>query len=68
MFVTAGHRIWGFFEPEKNIVVGHDKKEAQDEDLLNIAVIHTIINGGKVYTVNPKENSIDGEVAAIFRY
>lgn len=36
-------------------------------DLLDFAAVHTFLNGGTVYAVNPPEMPDDGPVAALFR-
>ena len=67
LFVPVGQQVWGHFDPETMTVDLHGEPEGDDEDLLDFAAIHTLLNGGKVYAVEP-ENVPDTPVAAIFRY
>lgn len=67
LLVLVGQQIWGSFDPEANTVHIHPEPEAGDEDLLDLAALHTMMNGGMVYTV---EDTVPEEspVAAILRY
>lgn len=68
LFVTVGVQRWGCFDPEKREVELHDKQQPGDEDILDFAAMHALINNGRVYAVEPS-GMPDGEpVAAIFRY
>ncbi len=68
LFVAKGVQAWGRFDPENNKVVVHGEKEPEDEDLLDLAAVHTIANGGQVYAVKPSEVPDKGLAAAVFRY
>lgn len=68
LFVPQGKELWGEFDPDNMTVYIHPEAEADDEDMLDFAAIHTLLNGGTVYTVEP-DNVPDGATAAaIFRY
>ncbi len=68
LFVAVGEQKWGHFEPDTNTVDLHDEAQADDQDLLDFAAIHTILNGGKVYAVEPDKVPDNAQIAAIFRY
>ncbi|GBE90339.1 hypothetical protein [Nostoc cycadae] len=68
LFVPVGQQIWGKFDPEPMNVDLHSELEPDDQDMLDFAAIHTIINGGKVYAVEPEKMPNQVQVAAIFRY
>jgi len=68
LFVAVGEQNWGHFDPETNTVDIHSEAQPDDEDLLDFAAIHTLLNGGKVYAVPPEEVPDQAPVAAIFRY
>ena len=68
LFVAVGEQKWGHFEPDTNTVDLHDEPQADDQDLLDFAAIHTILNGGKVYAVEPDQVPDDALIAAVFRY
>jgi hypothetical protein len=68
LFAPLNTQIWGSFDPEANLVARHLKSVPGDEDLTDFAAVHTLKNGGAVYTM-PQENiPSDSEIAAIFRY
>lgn len=46
----------------------HPEPEPDDEDMLDFAAIHTLLNGGKVYAVKPDQVPNGAPAAAIFRY
>jgi hypothetical protein len=68
LFVAVGEQKWGHFEPDTNTVDLHDEPQPDDQDLLDFAAIHTILNGGKVYAVEPDKVPDDALIAAVFRY
>lgn len=51
LFVASGDEQWGTYLPAGATVNIHEKKEPGDEDLLNVAAIHTLLRGGMVYVV-----------------
>ncbi len=68
MFVPIDREIWGKFDPDTMTVDLHSEPEPDDEDMLDLAAIQTLINGGKVYTVKSQEMPNGAPLAAIFRY
>ncbi len=68
LFVPIKQHIWGKFDLENSTVELHPEAEPDDEDMLDFAVIHTILNGGKVYTLEPDAMPSGVKVAAICRY
>lgn len=68
LFVELGKQLWGRFYPEKDAVHVHPQKQAGDEDLYDLAAVHTLINGGVVYSAEQGENPGSEAIAAIFRY
>ncbi|RJP23931.1 MAG: hypothetical protein C4520_05215 [Candidatus Abyssobacteria bacterium SURF_5] len=65
-FVPVGLQVWGVFT--NGGVHVHEKEEPGDEDLLDVAAIQTVLNGGTVYAVKPEEVPGGSPLAAIFRY
>jgi hypothetical protein len=59
---------WGNFDPESNEVTLDDEYESGDEDLIDLAAAHTILNNGTVYAVEEDQVPGDANLAAIFRY
>ncbi|WP_414527690.1 hypothetical protein [Nodularia chucula] len=68
MFVPVNMQIWGKFDPDTMNVDLHSEPEPDDEDMLDLAAMQTLINGGKVYTVESEKMPDSTPVAAIFRY
>lgn len=68
LFVAVGKQRWGTFEPDTGEVHLHEEAKPGDQDLLDLAAAHTLLNGGVVYAVEP-EQMPDGNLAAgILRY
>lgn len=68
LFTTVGVRQWGRFDPGTNAILLHQKEEAGDEDLLDLAAVLTLLNGGTVYAVEPEKVPDASLLAAVFRY
>lgn len=68
LFVALGEQIWGQYDLEKQQLQVHQKHQSGDHDLLNIAAIQTILNGGTVFAVEPGKVPDNSLIAAIFRY
>jgi len=66
LFVPVGRRVWGRYDPEKNRVRIDAGKKPGDEDLLNLALVFSLRNGGTVYAVPPEEMPGGAPVAAVF--
>jgi hypothetical protein len=45
-----------------------DEATASCEDLLNVISVETLVNGGRVYAVNPPQVPTKGSAAALFRF
>jgi hypothetical protein len=68
LFVPVGVQQWGLFNPSTSEVHLHQEHEAGDEDLMDFAALHTVLNGGTVYAVEPEKVPGDAPLAAVFRY
>jgi hypothetical protein len=68
LFVAVGVQCWGTFDPERGQVSLHQEVQPGDEDLLDFAAIHTLLNGGVVYALAPEQMPGKANVAAVFRY
>jgi hypothetical protein len=68
MFVPMDLQIWGKFDRDTMTVDLHSEPEPDDEDMLDLAAMQTLMNGGKVYTMASQEMPNGAPVAAIFRY
>lgn len=68
LFVPVGQQVWGKFDPDANAVQVHAQPEVGDEDLLDLAALHTLTNGGIVFAVEPDAMPDENPIAAILRY
>ncbi|WP_071188593.1 hypothetical protein [Trichormus sp. NMC-1] len=68
LFVSVGEQKWGKFDSETTTVDLHTEAEPDDEDMLDFAAVHTLLNGGRVYTLESDKMPNGATVAAIFRY
>jgi hypothetical protein len=68
LFVAVGLQQWGTFDPATNAVQLHREVKPGDEDLLDFAAVHTLLNGGTVYAVEPDKVPDEAHSAAVFRY
>jgi hypothetical protein len=68
LFVVENTHIWGTFDPDKNVVSIDDEISINNQDLLNLAAIHTIINGGSVMVVPKEKMPGKSPAIAILRY
>lgn len=68
LFVALGVHVWGTYDEAEMSVDILDHSTSDNEDLLDLAAVHTLNNGGHVYAV-PRERVPGSEdIAAIFRY
>jgi len=68
LFVASNRQQWGTFDPQTQAVTLHNERQPGDQDLLDLAAVHTFLNQGAVYVISPEEMPVDKPVAAIFRY
>ena len=68
LFVASGIQQWGTFDPQSQAVTLHNERQSGDQDLLDLAAVHTFLNRGEVYVVSPEAMPSGEPVAAIFRY
>ncbi|MFP3868369.1 MAG: hypothetical protein ACLFUU_09430 [Desulfobacteraceae bacterium] len=68
LFVVVGRQQWGAFDPQSNAVELHSEPAPKDQDLLDFAALHTLLQGGQVFVVKPENMPEDSLVAAVFRW
>lgn len=68
LFVPIGVQIWGKIDQEAGSATVHTERVSGDDDLLDLAAIHTFATGGDVFTVQREEMPVSAPVAAILRY
>jgi hypothetical protein len=68
LFLAEGAQLRGRFDPTNQAIELHDGKQADGEDLLDLAANQTFLSGGVVYELAPDRMPDDSPVAAILRY
>ncbi len=68
LWVSLNSQVWGRFDPETGNIQRREEPEAGDEDLLDLAALRTLSNGGTVYAVDTAGVPGGGPLAALLRY
>jgi hypothetical protein len=68
LFVQKDTEIWGRFDVQKNSLKIHEQQMDNDENLVDKAIVRTILNGGEVHMVDKNDMPADSQMAAIMRY
>jgi hypothetical protein len=68
MFVVLGVQAWGSLDVQTTVAQVHEERKPGDDDLLDLAAVHTFLNRGSVYAVERDRVPSGGQVAAILRY
>jgi hypothetical protein len=68
LIIALGVQQWGRFDHNTAGVTLAPEEGEEGEDLLNLAALHTILNGGSVYAVEPDAVPSSRSVAAVYRY
>jgi hypothetical protein len=67
LFVAGNARLDGSYNAQtRRCTLGGDARD--NEDLLNIAAAETLLHGGRVYAVNPKDLPAGVVASALYRY
>lgn len=68
LFIPIGEHTWGKFDETEDVVHLTEEKKNGAHDLINLAAIKTITQGGNVYALEKDEMPNNTSIAAIFRY
>jgi len=68
LFTALRSQHWGLFDVDRNTLVLHKEAKPGDEDLLDFAAAHTLLNAGTVYAVEAGKVPDGAPLAAVFRY
>ena len=68
LLIAEGEALWGKYDPAKDHVEAHGHEVPGDEDLLDLAAVHTLINGGSVHVLPRETMPHNSVIAATFRY
>jgi hypothetical protein len=68
LFVALNVQVWGAADLESGEVEQHEERQPGDEDLLDLAVEHTVLTDGVVYAIKAEEVPGRSPLAAVFRF
>ncbi len=68
LFIPIGTYSWGRFDEDQNTVHHGNERGKHDYDLINMAAIKTLTQGGDVYALDKEDMPNGNAIAAIFRY
>jgi hypothetical protein len=68
LFIAASAQVWGSFDPASGELMVHNEAEPAAEELLNLAALYTLQNGGMVYPEEPSANLDGAPATALLRY
>ena len=68
LFAAKNTHVWGKFDPQKDQILKEADPTANNDDLINFAALHTLINGGDVYILPEDSMPNASTIAAILRY
>ncbi len=68
LFVMPGERVWGVYDPAHRVVRIDREPNADNEDVVNLAALRTLAQGGDVRTMTEDMRGPVGPVAALYRY
>jgi hypothetical protein len=68
LFIDSRRSRWGQYDPANHCVVLHVQREAGDQDLVELAAIETMRNGGEVFDVRPEQEGAGELAEALLRF
>jgi hypothetical protein len=68
LFLADGQQQWGIYDFVQNTVRIHPQPEPGDDELYDLAVRQTILNGGSVYIMDQAKIPEGENLAALLRY
>lgn len=72
LFITPSEPVWGTYDSKSATAVVHKSYQRGDDDLINLAAIKTLAQGGRVFVNSynglAEVNDGNGNVKALFRY
>ena len=68
LFIGKNERLWGTFDKDSDELTIHEQREANDEDLLDKALVQTVLNGGEVHLLDKDMMPGNCKLAALMRY
>jgi hypothetical protein len=68
LLIAEGEELWGKYHRDQDSVEAHGHEVPGDEDLLDVAAVETLVNGGSVHLFPREAMPRQSVIAATFRY
>ncbi len=68
LFVNKDAQLWGTYNRDEDTVVVDGIPNDSNEELLDLAAVHTFVNNGSVFVLGKDKMPCDKPAAAVFRY
>jgi hypothetical protein len=68
LLIARGRELWGQVDQQGTLLERHDQRQPDDEDLVDHAAVHTLLNSGSVFSLPPEEMPDEAPLAAVFRH
>jgi hypothetical protein len=68
LFLNADAQWWGAYDSTTGTASIHARAEEGDEELLDLASLHTLMNGGEVHAMTAEEVPHGRDAVAVLRY
>lgn len=68
LITPLGQQQWGKYDLSSGRMYLYDHPRTEAVDLFDETAVHTLLNGGTVFAVDPQEMPKDAQVTAVFRY
>ena len=68
LFIDCHNSRWGRYDPANHSVVLHLQREPGDQDLVELAAVETMRNGGEVFDLQPEERGAGKTAEALLRF
>jgi hypothetical protein len=69
LFTALSVQVWGSYDENELSIEQHQEFQPGDQDLLDLVAVNTLLNGGKVFVLEPEEMpEQESNIAAIFRF
>src|SRR5207248_2057847 len=68
LFIDCKRSRWGQYDQANNAAILHREREPGDQDLVELAVVETMKNGGDVFDLRPEEGGAGESAEALLRF
>jgi hypothetical protein len=68
LFIDCLRSRWGQYDPANHAAILHSEREPGDQDLVELAVVETMRNGGDVFDLRPEEGGAGSSAEALLRF